>query len=49
VGAQLFADEVRTGMTEKETELREQLGWALDGPRELETVPSTSGHTEDTH
>jgi Family of unknown function (DUF6167) len=37
VGAQLFADEVRTGMTEKETELRERLGLALDGPPELET------------
>jgi hypothetical protein len=32
VGAQLFVDEVRTGMTERETELREQLGYALDGP-----------------
>ena len=35
VGAHLFAEELRTGMTEKETELREQLGWALDGPREI--------------
>ncbi|MGY2874965.1 hypothetical protein ACVW00_002155 [Marmoricola sp. URHA0025 HA25] len=33
VGAHLFADEVRTGMTERETELRERLGLALDaGP-----------------
>ena len=39
VGAHLFAEEVRAGMTEKETELRETLGWTLDGPRELETVP----------
>lgn len=50
VGAHLFAEEVRTGMTQKETELRERLGWALDGPRELESVPgsSTTEHTEDT-
>ncbi|MEO7352615.1 MAG: DUF6167 family protein [Marmoricola sp.] len=31
VGAQLFAEEVRAGMTEKETELRNRLGWTLDG------------------
>jgi len=36
VGAHLFADEVRVGMTEKETELRDRLGLALDGPPELE-------------
>ena len=36
VGAHLFADEVRSGMTEKETELRDRLGLALDGPPELE-------------
>jgi uncharacterized protein DUF6167 len=50
LGAHLFAEEVRTGMTEKETELRERLGLALDGPRELETVPARSiaEHTEDT-
>ncbi|MBV9830573.1 MAG: hypothetical protein JOZ82_03195 [Marmoricola sp.] len=35
VGVNLFAEEVRTGMAEKETELRERLGLALDGPREL--------------
>jgi uncharacterized protein DUF6167 len=35
VGAHLFAEEVRSGMTEKETELRERLGLALDGPPEL--------------
>jgi hypothetical protein len=40
VGAHLFADEVRAGMTEKETELRERLGWTLDGPPELERVAS---------
>jgi len=35
VGAHLFAEEVRTGMTERETELRERLGLVLDGPKEL--------------
>jgi diacylglycerol kinase family enzyme len=35
VGAQLFAEEVRSGMTEKETELRDRLGLALDGPPQL--------------
>ncbi|RNM11005.1 DUF6167 family protein [Nocardioides pocheonensis] len=35
VGAHLFADEVRAGMTERETELRQRLGLALDGPLEL--------------
>ena len=40
VGAQLFADEVRTGMSEKETELRDRLGLTLDGPPELESVPA---------
>ncbi|MDQ6641322.1 MAG: DUF6167 family protein [Actinomycetota bacterium] len=32
VGWQLFSDEVRAGMTEKETELRERLVLGLDGP-----------------
>ena len=40
LGAHLFAEEVRAGMTEKETELRERLGWALDGPG---TVPGELG------
>jgi hypothetical protein len=39
VGAHLFGEEVRAGMTEREDELRERLGLALhgqaDGPREL--------------
>jgi hypothetical protein len=35
VGAHLFTEELRAGMTEKETELRERLGLALDGPPEL--------------
>lgn len=45
VGAQLFAQEVRTGMSEKEAELRERLGWVLEGPRELlpgDAVPGPS-------
>ena len=46
VGAHLFAEEVRTGMTEKETELRDRLGWALDGPRELEGARPRSGGFE---
>src|SRR3954453_15569933 len=53
VGAHLFADEVRVGMTEKETELRDRLGLALDGPPELEqgrasgfeTLPGTRPST----
>jgi hypothetical protein len=35
-GAQLFAEEVRSGMTEREAELRERLGYALDAPLMLE-------------
>ncbi|MCW2712167.1 MAG: hypothetical protein JWP24_2361 [Marmoricola sp.] len=43
LGAHLFADEVRAGMSEKETELRHRLGWTLDGqPRELPR-PSAEG------
>lgn len=38
LGAQLFREEVRAGMEEKETELRERLGLALDGPLELEAA-----------
>lgn len=36
LGAHLFAEEVRAGMTEKETELRERLEWTLDGPTRLQ-------------
>lgn len=36
VGAQLFAEEVRSGMDERETELRERLGYAIDGPQTLQ-------------
>ena len=46
VGAHLFADEVRVGMTEKETELRDRLGLTLDGPPELEPVPSHPRYAE---
>jgi Family of unknown function (DUF6167) len=46
VGAQLFADEVRSGMTEKETELRDRLGLTLDGPPALERVGARSATTE---
>lgn len=35
VGAQLFADEVRLGMVERESELRERFGLAIDGPLQL--------------
>ncbi|MFL6171891.1 MAG: DUF6167 family protein [Marmoricola sp.] len=50
VGAQLFVEEVRSGMDERETELRERLAIldqhrALDGP--LELTPTTSGHPYD--
>jgi hypothetical protein len=38
VGVNLFTGEVRAGMVEKETELRERLGLTLDGPRELEST-----------
>ena len=59
LGAHLFAEEVRAGMTEKETELRDRLGWTLDGPAAIagsspgfETLAgarsSTTEDTEDT-
>lgn len=35
LGAQLFGEEVRAGMAEKETQLRERLGSAPHGPRAL--------------
>ena len=47
VGAHLFAEEVRAGMAERETELRERLGLALDGPLELSS-PTEPGHALDT-
>ncbi|SDR92573.1 hypothetical protein SAMN04488570_0736 [Nocardioides scoriae] len=50
LGAQLFAEEVRTGRDEKETELRHRLGLTLDGPPELDapTDPTTTRMLEDT-
>jgi hypothetical protein len=48
LGAALFAEEVRAGMTEKETELRERIGLTLDGPRALElTRVAPTGSTTD--
>src|SRR3954468_12067564 len=58
VGAHLFAEEVRAGMTERETELRERFGLALHGPLELEAHdrieipgrrPATNESLEGTH
>jgi hypothetical protein len=47
LGAHLFAEEVRAGMTEKETELRDRLEWTLDGPRAL-AHSSPTEYLEDT-
>jgi hypothetical protein len=47
VGAHLFAEEVRTGMTERETELRERLGLSVDGTLQLESRPAST--TEPPH
>ncbi len=54
VGAQLFADEVRVGMVERETELRERLGYAIDGPLQLtaehhDGLPAAPAALEGTH
>jgi hypothetical protein len=56
VGAHLFAEEVRAGMTERETELRERLGLSLDGTLQLESSaapafgdPATTESLEGTH
>jgi hypothetical protein len=48
VGAHLFADEVRSGMTQRETELRERLGLALHGPPELAVAPNPPERLEGT-
>lgn len=47
VGAQLFAEEVRSGMVERESELRDRLGYALDGPLMLDaaSVEDPADHT----
>jgi hypothetical protein len=49
VGAQLFVEEVRTGMDERETELRERFGYALDGPLQLTAVSEHPPALEGTH
>ena len=49
VGAQLFVEELRTGMDERETELRERFGYVLDGPLELTTVTEHPPALEGTH
>ena len=46
VGAHLFAEEVRTGMVERETELRERLGVALDGGETL-ALGGSAGQSAD--
>lgn len=54
-GARLFAEEVQQGRTERETELRKQLGLRPLGPPELSgpTTPGTpsppSNETKDPH
>ena len=54
LGARLFAEEVRAGRVEKETELRERLGLTLDGPAQLpagggfETLAGARSSTSDT-
>lgn len=42
VGAQLFTEEVRLGMAERETELRERFGHVLDEP--LALTARSDGH-----
>jgi hypothetical protein len=49
LGAHLFAEEVRAGMAERETELRERLGLALHGPPELALAPHPPESLEGTH
>ena len=48
LGAHLFAEEVRSGMVKKETELHERLEWALDGRKQLEMARSSTTDPEDT-
>jgi Family of unknown function (DUF6167) len=49
VGAHLFAEEVRVGMTEREAELRERLGLAPGASRELALAPLPPESLEGTH
>ena len=51
VGVQLFAEEVRAGMTEREAELQDRFGYTLDGPLALSATSQpdpTSDPTSDT-
>ena len=45
VAARLFAEEVRTGAAERETQLRERFGLVPHGLPELER-PTVAGHVE---
>jgi hypothetical protein len=47
LGWHLFSDEVRAGMTEKETELRERLLFGLDGTAALPPGASAGAHRRD--
>jgi Family of unknown function (DUF6167) len=50
VGARLFAEEVQQGRTERETQLREQLGLRPTAPRDgLPELGSTHDETKDPH
>ncbi len=49
VGARMFADEVHQGRTERETELREQLGLRPHGLAELSTPTPSSTEMKDPH
>lgn len=40
LGAQLFGDEVRSEMAQRETELRDRLGLGLDGDTQIEAAPA---------
>ena len=47
-GAQLFGDEVRTGMAEKETDLRERLGLtSMDTRARADTAPAAAATPSD--
>ncbi len=45
-GARVFGDEVKTGMTERETQLREQLLLGATGSRQIENIPTERATTE---
>ncbi len=48
VGVQLFAEEVRSGMVEREAELRDRLGYVLDAPLVLDALSSAAEPAADT-